>query len=75
MLVAVVGGHVLGAWSGHAVAVREAPPGADVRLRQVPLATLMVILTATTLWSLGQAIVQDPTEQAAVGIDLRAADG
>lgn len=66
MLVAVVGGHVLGAWSGHAVAVRDAPPRADVRLRQVPLAALMVALTATTLWSLGQGIVQDPTEQAAV---------
>ncbi len=66
MLVAVVGGHVLGAWSGHVVAVRDAPPGSDIRRRQVPLAALMVALTATTLWSLGQAIVKDPT---ATGLD------
>lgn len=66
MLVAVVAGHVLGAWSGHAVAVRDAPPQSNVRLRQLPLAVLMVGLTATTLWSLGQAIVQDPGEQVTV---------
>jgi len=56
VLVAVVGGHVVGAWSGHIVAVRDAPPRARLRLRQVPLATLMVGLTGTTLWSLGQAV-------------------
>jgi len=56
VLVAVVGGHVVGAWSGHVVAVRDAPPRARLRLRQVPLATLMVGLTGTTLWSLGQAV-------------------
>lgn len=60
MVVAVVGGHVLGAWSGHAVSVREAPAQVDVRVRQIPLAVLMVVLTATTLWSLGQAVVRDP---------------
>ena len=29
----------------------------DVRLRQLPLAILMVCLTTLTLWSLGQALV------------------
>lgn len=58
-LAAVVGGHVLGIWAGHVVAVRSAPPGVDIRWRQVPLAALMVALTATTLWSLGQAVVDD----------------
>ena len=65
-LVAVVGGHVIGAWAGHTVALREAagPDGrvsaADarvVRRRQIPLALLMVGLTTLTLWSLGQSIV------------------
>ena len=42
------------------VAAREAPHRTDVRLRQVPLAVLMVALTATTLWSLGQTIVKEP---------------
>lgn len=65
MLVAVVGGHVLGAWSGHVVAVRDARAGTDVRMRQVPLAALMVALTATTLWSLGQNVIKEPTEDAA----------
>ena len=62
MLAAVVGGHVLGAWSGHVVAVRDAPTRVRIRLRQLPLAALMVGLTATTLWSLGQALVKEPTE-------------
>ncbi|HET9852981.1 MAG TPA: hypothetical protein VFP56_10800 [Candidatus Limnocylindrales bacterium] len=61
MLVGVVGGHMVGAWSGHVVASRGG--GGDerraARLRQIPLAFLMVGLTATTLWSLGQAIVQE----------------
>ena len=74
-LLAVVGGHVLGAWFGHQAAVIEAAdspqPGRKrrgaaeraaeairaTRLRQVPLAVLMVFLTALTLWSLGQNIV------------------
>ena len=60
MLASVVGGHVVGAWAGHSVAVREAPRQVDVRMRQVPLAALMVALTVTTLWSLGQTIVLDP---------------
>ena len=65
-LAAVVGGHIVGAWAGHIVAAREAPRGTSVRLRQIPLAVLMVALTATTLWSLGQVIVQEPTETAVV---------
>ncbi len=59
MLAAVVGGHVLGAWSGHIVAVRDAPSRRAIRRRQLPLAALMVGLTATTLWSLGQAVVKE----------------
>ena len=68
-LVAVVGGHIVGAWAGHVAAARSAPRHADVRLRQVPLAALMVVLTATTLWSLGQAVVDDPTGSADARIE------
>ena len=80
-LAAVVGGHMLGAWSGHVTAQRDmdaiahpapardmrhrkihAPEGAEkrnVRMREIPLAIVMVALTTLTLWSLGQAIVQE----------------
>jgi hypothetical protein len=61
---AVVGGHMLGAVSGHLAAVAGrhgagVPPDElrALRLRQLPLAAFMVALTVTTLWSLGQAIV------------------
>ncbi len=68
-LVAVVGGHMVGAWGGHVVAAREAgdgePDARGVRLRQVPLAVVMVALTTLTLWSLGQAVVVTPEETAA----------
>ena len=63
-LAAVVGGHMLGAWGGHVVAVAEAPTGMAplaLRRRQIPLAIVMVGLTTLTLWSLGQAIVVAPT--------------
>jgi hypothetical protein len=30
----------------------------DPRLREIPLAVVMVVLTTVTLWSLGQALVQ-----------------
>ncbi len=66
-LAAVVGGHMLGAWGGHVVAVAEAPAGMStgaLRRRQVPLAVVMVGLTTLTLWSLGQAIVVTPTQGA-----------
>lgn len=62
-LAAVVGGHMLGAWGGHVVAAAGAPESltvASLRLRQVPLAVVMVGLTTLTLWSLGQAIVVNP---------------
>jgi hypothetical protein len=69
-LVAVVGGHMIGAWGGHVAAAREAGPNARlrsaIRLRQVPLAVVMVALTTLTLWSLGQAIFVAPPA-AAVG--------
>ena len=58
---AVVGGHAVGAWAGHATAVTQAGPGADRRSivrRQIPLAILMVCLTVVTLWSLGQLVVE-----------------
>lgn len=73
-LVAVVGGHVLGAWAGHSVALRDAARGRgpmgslderSLRARQVPLAAIMLGLTVLTLWSLGQAIVVAPAEPAA----------
>ena len=54
-LAAVVGGHMVGAWAGHA-SLTEDEPGAPMR-RQIPLATLMVLLTSVTLWSLGQAVL------------------
>jgi hypothetical protein len=57
-LAAVIGGHILGAWAGHAaLADREgrAPIG-----RQIPLAVLMVALTTVTLWSLGQSVIIEP---------------
>jgi hypothetical protein len=67
-LVAVVGGHMIGAWGGHVAAAREAGPDVrlrqSARLRQVPLAVIMVALTTITLWSLGQSIVV--TEEAAI---------
>jgi hypothetical protein len=63
-LAAVVGGHMLGALAGHLAAVSgrragDIPPAElrALRLRQVPLAVLMVALTVATLWSLGQNIV------------------
>ncbi len=73
-LFAVIGGHVVGAWAGHAVYVRErvarerastVRSRRDPRLREVPLALLMVGLTTLTLWSLGQAIVTQSEAPAA----------
>ena len=64
-LVAVVGGHMVGAWGGHVAAAREVgTTRSDFRLRQLPLAAIMVGLTTVTLWSLGQAVVQTPDETA-----------
>jgi hypothetical protein len=69
-LVAVVGGHMIGAWGGHVAAAREAGPDLRLRhaarLRQVPLAVVMVALTTITLWSLGQSIFVAPPESAVV---------
>lgn len=70
-LVAVVGGHMVGAWSGHVVASRTAPAGVDVRRRQLPLVILMVALTVTTLWSLGQELVLEPAERPISVIEVR----
>jgi hypothetical protein len=60
-LVAVVGGHMLGAWGGHVAATRDLDDETRaIRMRQVPLAVVMVALTTITLWSLGQAVVVSP---------------
>ena len=75
-LAAVVGGHMLGAWGGHVVAALEAPrtmSAGALRTRQIPLAVVMVALTTLTLWSLGQAIVVTPEEDAAAAISAPAA--
>jgi len=52
---------MVGAWAGHVVAAGTGGsegtiPVREVRLRQVPLAVVMVALTTLTLWSLGQAL-------------------
>ncbi|CAN5587375.1 hypothetical protein BH23CHL6_BH23CHL6_10940 [soil metagenome] len=69
-LAAVVGGHIIGAWAGHAALERSAassdaiaghPHKRSVSARQqLPLAALMVLLTTLTLWSLGQAVITEP---------------
>ncbi len=43
-----------------------APPARNVRVREIPLAVVMVALTTLTLWSLGQAIVVDAPEPAGI---------
>jgi hypothetical protein len=66
-LAAVVGGHMIGAWGGHAAAAATAPAGTDarsLRVRQIPLAVVMVALTTLTLWSLGQDLVVTSEETA-----------
>jgi hypothetical protein len=57
-LAAVVGGHILGAWAGHAALADE---GRTQAVQQLPLAVLMVVLTSVTLWSLGQAVLAPAT--------------
>jgi hypothetical protein len=86
-VVAVVGGHMLGAWAGHVAAQREMearanarpprdlrhrkihtaprPAVRNVRIREVPLAVVMVALSTLTLWSLGQGIVEEEHGSAA----------
>lgn len=54
-LAAVVGGHVVGAWAGHAALAGDGERAEPIR--QLPLAALMVVLTSLTLWSLGQAVL------------------
>jgi len=93
-LAAVVGGHMLGAWSGHVTASRDIGSGAqarerrdlrhrkvpagrlpvrNIRVREIPLALVMVGLTTLTLWSLGQAIVQEAVPEGALAADARPA--
>lgn len=54
---AVVGGHIVGAWAGHAVLASHVGSERATALIQLPLAALMVVLTTITLWSLGQAVL------------------
>jgi len=71
MFAAVVGGHVVGALSGHGAAALEAAAEVEtlgeatalrrLRRRELPLACLMVGLTVLTLWSLGQQLVRPAT--------------
>ena len=56
-LAAVVGGHVVGAWAGHAALAADTRQGARLST-QLPLAVLMVAFTSITLWSLGQAVIE-----------------
>lgn len=62
-LAAVVGGHVIGAWAGHTALAGDSGRGARLAT-QLPLAALMVVFTSVTLWSLGQAVIVQPTEGA-----------
>jgi hypothetical protein len=59
-LAAVVGGHVVGAWAGHAALAADARQGGARLANQLPLAALMVAFTSITLWSLGQAVIEPP---------------
>ena len=54
-VLAVVIGHVAGAWLGHTVARRTQDPERPVS--QWPLAALMIAMTVLALWSLGQNLV------------------
>ena len=58
VLGAVIGGHMLGAWSGHAAAAGSSSAQGQ-RRRELPLALLMIGLTVATLWSLGQTVVKE----------------
>lgn len=69
MFAAVVGGHVLGAWAGH-LHVDAGPTAGHGRRAQLPLAVVMVGLTALTLWSLGQNVFRpEPTPAPAASIE------
>jgi hypothetical protein len=59
---AVVGGHIVGAWAGHA-ALTGGRQGARLA-SQLPLAALMVTFTSVTLWSLGQQVVVEQPQPA-----------
>jgi hypothetical protein len=51
--------------------IRGAAPPRDARLREIPLALVMVALSVLTLWSLGQTIVRESTSSSgAVPVEL-----
>jgi len=57
----VVGGHVIGAWTGHLASSPSDADASKVKRAQLPLAVIMVTLTTLTLWSLGQSIIREDT--------------
>jgi NhaP-type Na+/H+ or K+/H+ antiporter len=66
---------MLGAWGGHVVAAAHIDARADartsarrLRVRQIPLAVLMVFLTTLTLWSLGQGLFVPPSSTAGASL-------
>jgi hypothetical protein len=67
MFLAVVGGHVLGAWAGHLRTTPGSRSDAQRRRAQLPLAGVMVALTTLTLWSLGQVVFR-PEPSDATGV-------
>lgn len=68
---AVVVGHIVGAWAGHAAVRRDADGMAESARSQLPLAILMVTLTALTLWSLGQNLTFEAHETAHLAQSMR----
>ena len=74
-IAAVVGGHMLGAWSGHVVYMADPVHSEGLgRRREVPLAVIMVALTTLTLWSLGQTLVVEVEDDQASSIVAAAPD-
>jgi hypothetical protein len=67
---AVVIGHIVGAWAGHAAGShhRAAADARDAKRAQWSLAVLMVALTALTLWSLGQNLRFEGPAPATTGL-------
>ncbi len=56
-LVAIVLGHVTSVYLAHVIALRRTDEDAHVLRGQIPMLTLMLIYTATSLWIIAQPIV------------------
>jgi hypothetical protein len=63
MFVAVVGGHLAGAWAGHHGVADERSGRPRGWIAQAPLALAMIGLITLTLWSLGQAVSEGPPSE------------